>query len=275
MGDQGGDKRREGGGGRGGGRGGRGGAGRGKKGPPRGQATKRKTDVDFKDAHSTVSELAPPPVGRDIMAIPAKLRRIMELKNAVASGEKHNPNAYKRQRSEGSKASEKKKDKKRKLNDKENSKSSEGDEDKNDAAAAKKTKLSRAEEEIKMLNARFDRKAGVKPKSTGEKWKSYLNEKKKKKKRGKNSIEEGLPEMHKHEKIAFGEVVQAPPKLTFPQKAAKIKEKEKGNGDQTLLRERLRLQAIESYRQRKKWAERPGQKLPSLDNGVAVPDLLS
>ncbi|KAL3680754.1 hypothetical protein R1sor_023710 [Riccia sorocarpa] len=257
---------------RNGGRGG-GGAGRGKKGLPRGQATKRKTDVDFKDAHSTVSELAPPPVGKDIMAIPAKLRRIMELKNAVASGEKYNPNAYKRQRSEGSRASEKKKDKKRKLNDKENSKSSEGDEDKNDAAAAKKTKLSRAEEEIKMLNARFDRRQESSrrvPERNGKgEFICYLNEKKKKK-RGKNSIEEGLPEMHKDEKLAFGEVVQAPPKLTFPQKAAKIKEK-----DQTLLRERLRLQAIESYRQRKKWAERPGQKLPSLDLGVAVPDLPS
>ncbi|KAL2649211.1 hypothetical protein R1flu_017339 [Riccia fluitans] len=169
---------------------------------PEGQGTKRKTDVEFKDAYSIASELAPPPVGRDIMAVPAKLRRIMNLKSAVASGERYNPNAHKRQRNEVSKAA-KKNEKKMKLND-EKSKPSEG-ESKGDLPAAKKTKLSRAEEEMKMLNARLDRKSGVKPKSSGEKWK--------------------------------------------------------------------RLQAIESYRQRKKWAERPGQKLPSLDLAVAVPEL--
>ncbi|KAL2611387.1 hypothetical protein R1flu_023079 [Riccia fluitans] len=104
------------------------------------------------DAYSTASELAPPPVGRDIMAVPAKLRRIMNLKSAVASGQAARKN-----------------EKKMKLNE-EKSKPSEG-ESKGDLPAAKKTKLSRAEEEIKMLNARLDRKSGVKPKSSGEKWK--------------------------------------------------------------------------------------------------------
>ncbi|KAL2620187.1 hypothetical protein R1flu_000392 [Riccia fluitans] len=102
------------------------------------------------------------------MAVPAKLRRIMNLKSAVASGERYNPNAHKRQRNEDSKAA-KKKEKKMKLND-EKSKPSEG-ESKGDLPAAKKTKLSRAEEEIKMFNARLDRKSGVKPKSSGERWK--------------------------------------------------------------------------------------------------------
>ncbi|KAG6544540.1 hypothetical protein Mapa_013960 [Marchantia paleacea] len=229
----------------------------------------KKSETNFIPAYT--GELAPPPVARDIMAVPAKLRRIMNLRAVVASGEKYDPNAYKRKsKKDESKVS--KKDKKRKLSDEKPGSNGAQSKDEDGPPAAKKTKLSRAEEEMKMLNAKFDRKARVKPKSTGETWKSYLNEKKKKKK-GTKPTEEGVPAMNVHEKIEFGDVVQAPPKLTFPKKAAAIKEKERGDGDQSALHERLRMQAIESYRQRKNWSERPGQQLPKLDLAIAVPEL--
>ncbi|BBN12231.1 hypothetical protein MPTK1_5g18330 [Marchantia polymorpha subsp. ruderalis] len=266
-----GDEKRKGEGSRGGGgaakRGG--GGGGGGRGAAKGHRPK-KSETNFIPAYT--GELAPPPVARDIMAVPAKLRRIMNLRAVVASGEKYDPNAYKRKSKQDESKASKKKDKKRKLSDEKTGTNGAQSKDEDGTPAAKKSKLSRAEEELKRLNAKFDRKARVKPKSTGETWKSYLNEKKKKK-RGPKAAEEGLLAMNVHEKIEFGDVVQAPPKLTFPKKAAAIKEKERVDGDQSALHERLRMQAIESYRQRKNWSERPGQQLPNLDLAIAVPEL--
>ncbi|KHN29432.1 hypothetical protein glysoja_005156 [Glycine soja] len=71
-----------------------------------------------------------------------------------------------------------------------------------------------------------------------------------KKKKHKKSNEEKM-DFPGQEKIKFGDIVQAPPKLAVPPKAFK-------NASQ----ERLRLQAIEEYRSRKGWASRPGSHLP-------------
>ncbi|XWS32287.1 hypothetical protein CRYUN_Cryun23aG0146900 [Craigia yunnanensis] len=71
-----------------------------------------------------------------------------------------------------------------------------------------------------------------------------------KKKRHKNARTEENLDFPGRENIKFGDVVEAPPKLvTLPK------------GSKTLLdasKERLRLQAIEAYRNRKGWTSRPG-----------------
>ncbi|GLT84458.1 hypothetical protein SLE2022_026860 [Rubroshorea leprosula] len=54
------------------------------------------------------------------------------------------------------------------------------------------------------------------------------------------------------EQVKFGEVVEAPPKLVAVPKAFKMK------AAQDASKERLRLQAIEAYRNRKGWTSRPG-----------------
>ncbi|KAK6141010.1 hypothetical protein DH2020_023231 [Rehmannia glutinosa] len=83
-----------------------------------------------------------------------------------------------------------------------------------------------------------------------ERKKQLLEARKKKHKRPRSDDEMDFPG---REEIKFGEVVQAPPKLTVP-KAFKT--------TQDASQERLRLQAVDAYRKRKGWASRPGVKLP-------------
>ncbi|KAF7152457.1 hypothetical protein RHSIM_Rhsim01G0161500 [Rhododendron simsii] len=81
--------------------------------------------------------------------------------------------------------------------------------------------------------------------------KKRLEAKKNKRKKARPEENEGFP---RHEKIKFGEVVQAPPKLVAFPKASKA--------PQDASSERLRLKAVEAYRNRKGWASRPGKDLP-------------
>ncbi|XP_027338724.1 uncharacterized protein LOC113852609 [Abrus precatorius] len=84
-----------------------------------------------------------------------------------------------------------------------------------------------------------------------ERKKKYLEAKKKK---HKKSHEEEKLDFPGHEKIKFGDIVQAPPKLAVTPKAFK--------NAQDASQERLRLRAIEEYRSRKGWTSRPGSHLP-------------
>ncbi|RVX01089.1 hypothetical protein CK203_022720 [Vitis vinifera] len=82
----------------------------------------------------------------------------------------------------------------------------------------------------------------------------YLESRKKKHKKAKT--EENL-DFPRHEKIKFGEVVEAPPKLVAVPKALKALKTV-----QDASQERLRLQAVDAYRKRKGWVSRPGIHLP-------------
>ncbi|GKV12961.1 hypothetical protein SLEP1_g24043 [Rubroshorea leprosula] len=80
----------------------------------------------------------------------------------------------------------------------------------------------------------------------------YLEAKKKKHKKAKTEENMDFPG---REQVKFGEVVEAPPKLVAVPKiiiAFKMKTA------QDASKERLRLQAIEAYRNRKGWTSRPG-----------------
>ncbi|PIA49840.1 hypothetical protein AQUCO_01300526v1, partial [Aquilegia coerulea] len=92
-----------------------------------------------------------------------------------------------------------------------------------------------------------------------ERKKKYLEAKKMKHKKAK--VEEGT-EFPEREHIAFGDVVDAPPKLIALPKAFKKV--------QDASHERLRLQAVEAYRNRKGWISRPGISLPSIIPNVSV-----
>ncbi|CAN6562705.1 unnamed protein product [Malus baccata var. baccata] len=83
-----------------------------------------------------------------------------------------------------------------------------------------------------------------------ERKKKYLEAKKNKKKGGKPEENEGFPG---REEIRFGDVVQAPPKLVVPKALKYVQDASK---------ERVRVKAIEAYRQRKGWNARPGIQLP-------------
>ncbi|KAF5744330.1 hypothetical protein HS088_TW08G00933 [Tripterygium wilfordii] len=83
-----------------------------------------------------------------------------------------------------------------------------------------------------------------------ERKKKYFEEKKKKKKAETKDV----LDFPGRESIKFGEVVEAPPKLAVILKAFK--------SAQNASQERLRLKAIEAYRNRKGWSSRPGLHLP-------------
>lgn len=73
------------------------------------------------------------------------------------------------------------------------------------------------------------------------------------KKKNKKAKEENV-DFPGHEKIKFGDIVKAPPKLVaFPKGLKTV---------QDASQERLRLQAVDAYRNRKGWASRPGVQLP-------------
>lgn len=104
----------------------------------------------------------------------------------------------------------------------------------------------------------------------------YLEAKKNKKRKGKKEENIDFPG---REEIKFGDVVQAPPKLVVPKVAkyilydtVQIKVLQliinfpcfvkALKNVQDASKERVRVKAIEAYRQRKGWNARPGIQLP-------------
>ncbi|TYK24495.1 protein PXR1 [Cucumis melo var. makuwa] len=86
-----------------------------------------------------------------------------------------------------------------------------------------------------------------------ERRKKYQEAKKNKHKKAKT---EEVLDFPRHEKIKFGDVVEAPLKLLAVPKAFK--------SAQVASQERKRLQAINEYRNRKGWTSRPGIQIPSM-----------
>ncbi|KAB1218921.1 hypothetical protein CJ030_MR3G015163 [Morella rubra] len=87
----------------------------------------------------------------------------------------------------------------------------------------------------------------------------YLEGKKKKHKKVKTEADLDFPGC---EDIKFGEVIRAPPKLVAVPKAFK--------NTQDASQVRIRLQAIEAYRNRKGWDSRPGIQLPPATTSPAL-----
>ncbi|KAK1274330.1 hypothetical protein QJS04_geneDACA020647 [Acorus gramineus] len=137
--------------------------------------------------------------------------------------------------------------------------------------------------------------------------KRYLDARKKKNKKAKT---DDIPEFPQHEKIKFGEVVEAPPKLVIPKalntarnasherlRLHKIDANKQHKGraampgiphpvtgapsapgamktPQKASQERLRLQAIAAYRQRRGLPLRPGIQLPPVSETLSTPPIL-
>nr|ACU24238.1 unknown [Glycine max] len=217
---------------------------------------KRRREKNYRAAHGGYTGLPPPPDASKHDALPSKLRQIIsftqnptgaigfsndeknvgghaqnktalkdtgdvetvDVKQGISNGQLKAPQLLDRseeKRMESGGVDKKKKKRKR-----------------------KEVKDLRFEMEVDKTSSQLKRK---------ERKKKYFEAKKKK---HKKSNEEKM-DFPGQEKIKFGDIVQAPPKLAVPPKAFK-------NASQ----ERLRLQAIEEYRSRKGWASRPGSHLP-------------
>ncbi|XP_058104704.1 uncharacterized protein LOC131248440 [Magnolia sinica] len=233
----------------------------------------RRREKNYKAAHGDNSRLPPPPKPSDLDALPSKLRRIIDFKTPAPIGSLKFSTDTKHKRRNGDVAGDQKVNSKGKdacgsnaskfkeggNNDKMRAPNPEVDRDEiTNTNAHDKKKGKRKRKAVDDL--RFQ-KLGQDMSATGltkrERKKKYLEERKKKHKKAKTEILD-FPGC---EEIKFGEVVEAPPKLNFPKALKTI---------QGASHERLRIQAVEAYRNRKGWVSRPGVHLPP-----GTPTLLS
>ncbi|KAI5075721.1 hypothetical protein GOP47_0009797 [Adiantum capillus-veneris] len=223
---------------------------------------RRRRRANYLAAHDSHAILPAPPTVSDFVAVPSKLRRIITLKSAspyghLSKGRDHHPGT---RRAKGKQAQKQRSTKQKNAsNDRKQEETGNGrDICPSEASEPKQKKNRKWEDELQVLSEKF--KATPVHKGLNERKKRYLQEKKNRKKRVTPSdINESNPSLHKQEKISFGEIVEAPPKLSFPTKHT------------TAAVERLRQQAIETYRERRKWLTRPGShQPPPLANEAAM-----
>ncbi|XP_004492653.1 uncharacterized protein [Cicer arietinum] len=207
---------------------------------------RKRREKNYKAAHGGYTALPPPPKSSQLDALPFKLRQIIsftkhqndspglpkdkKLDDGHVKKDGHVTNVKQEDTSEQLKAPQ----------------HSDEELDRND-----KNKKKRKRKEVKDLRFAMEEDKTSTQLKRRERKKKYLESKKKK---HKKSQEDDNLEFPGQEKIKFGDIVQAPPKLSFIPKASKI--------SQDASHERLRLRAIEDYRSRKGWTSRPGNHRP-------------
>ncbi|XP_068649304.1 uncharacterized protein [Aristolochia californica] len=218
----------------------------------------RRREKNYLAAHGGNNTLPPPPKTSDLDAVPAKLRKLMEFKNpssklGLSDSVKISKDKTKLGKREGDSTVHRKKN----PDDDEvchvvaAEKIDESEDISNTKAnMKKKTKRKRKTMDDLRLQMMNKELAGSSSKRRERRTK-YSQEKKKKSKKVKT--DERVVDFPQHENIKFGEVVQGPPKLTFPKVTTTFRD---------ASHERLRLEAVEAYRNRKGWASRPGILLP-------------
>ncbi|KAJ4957145.1 hypothetical protein NE237_013928 [Protea cynaroides] len=225
----------------------------------------RRRKKNYLAAHGGYTRLPPPPNPEELDVLPSKLRKIIELTSSTIS----KPSAEKGSLKFSEGADRKKKQKKPSLEDDlsiNTPEFQEGSQDKK--VAAPKHKDNR--EEVVHTDIHDKRKAkrkrkqvhdlrfettmqdlGIVGSKKRDRKKKYLEERKNKLKKAKTEKNLDFPG---HEEIKFGEIVKAPPKLLAFPKGLKT--------TQSASHERLRLQAVDAYRNRKGWVSRPGINIP-------------
>ncbi|KAF8028240.1 hypothetical protein BT93_E0984 [Corymbia citriodora subsp. variegata] len=226
---------------------------------------RRRREKNYRAAHGGTSTLPPPPDPSQVDALPSKLRKLISF----ASSPQPPPPQDAAKDSKDSKTRKK---------------SELGDDKKHSGKGGLDSKATTSEvgggdghltthwngnDEISQKNAGKKRKRkgkkgqpedlrfqAVEESSTGsrrkERKKMYRESRKKKHKKANDKDDMDFPGQ---EKVKFGDIVEAPPKLAVIPKALKT--------PQNASQQRLRLQAIEAYRNRRGWASCPGSQLPS------------
>ncbi|OMO78628.1 hypothetical protein CCACVL1_14250 [Corchorus capsularis] len=216
---------------------------------------RRRREKNYRAAHGGPARLPPPPNPSQLEALPSKLRKIMSFTSDSLQGSEQ---VSKDQKAADAKTEKKKnravKETKLKAKEIKNGnddggvkKSQHSDNDEEAILNSKDGKKNRKRKRNQVTDLRFETTDQLGGSSKRKERKKKYFEAKKKKHKGKTEDNLDFPG---REKIKFGDVVEAPPKLVTVPKGAK-----------TLLdasKERLRLQAIEAYRNRKGWTSRPG-----------------
>ncbi|CAN6480325.1 unnamed protein product [Victoria cruziana] len=231
---------------------------------------KRRREKNYRAAHGGDTRLPPPPTVSQIDALPSKLKKLMQLRRAHDNPQ----NGFRKKDDPKRDTMKDEPDAKvpnKKLNGSNMNKcvlvesadhaiqispsptSTDGEADVKRKSGHDLNKGKRKRREV--VDLRFSNEAHDLASSSLSKRarrKMFLEERKKKHKRCKT---DHSLEVLEREEIKFGEVVEAPPKLTLP-KVPKA--------HSSASRERLRLQTIEAFRKQRKWESRPGNYLPTI-----------
>lgn len=222
---------------------------------------KRRREKNYRAAHGGYTGLPPAPDPSKLDALPSKLRQILSFTQPIQ--QQNGPAGLSKDLGKN-----KRKDDGHAQNDKGEvgtagvkqgvisgqlkapQHTDNGNEWRVQSSANDKKKKKRKRKEVKDLRFAMEEDMTNSKLKRRERKKKYLEAKKKK---HKTTHEEKL-DFPGQEKIKFGDIVQAPPKLAFNPKPFK--------NTQDASQERLRLRAIEEYRSRKGWTSRPGSHLP-------------
>lgn len=222
---------------------------------------KRRREKNYRAAHGGPSRLPPPPDHSKVDALPSKLRALMSLPATTFKGSAKDSIPKEAEAKRKSVDGDTEKGKRRpeqEISIVSNELTEDGevpaasqpsDSDEEIDRSSKKEKSKKKRKRKQVTDLRFQEEIlGIGSKRK-ERKKKYFEAKKNKNKKPKT--EEHL-EFAGREKVFFGDVVEAPPKLVAVPKAFKLKTAQHAS------KERLRLEAIEAYRNRKKWTSRPG-----------------
>ncbi|XP_021748275.1 H/ACA ribonucleoprotein complex subunit 4-like [Chenopodium quinoa] len=233
-----------------------------------GGKAKKRREKNYLAAHGGNNRLPPPPNTSSIDALPSKLRKILSFASSPVPANQGSAIDSKNTQKKSKKVDNalNKPHSKSEVDGK--SKGTKGEKVKKSTVPQEKVSTDANEEKNKKkrkrkqandlrFEAEMEKLDGVSTRK--QRKKEFLKAKKKKQKKGSS---EQILDLPKHDIVKFGEVAEAPPKLpTIP---AFRKAMSASN-------ERLRLQAIEAYRKRKGWTNRPGIHLPPVSTS---PDLL-
>ncbi|KAF5732973.1 hypothetical protein HS088_TW17G00507 [Tripterygium wilfordii] len=204
---------------------------------------RKRREKNYRAAHGGHTRLPPPPDPSQVDALPSKLRKIMSFAPRDGSAK----DAQEKRKRDGD---DHKKDSVKNVVNEEARRDDSDNEIARSNNANEKRNKKRKRKQVTDLRFGIAEELGSVSKRK-ERKKKYFEEKKKKKKKAETKDVLNFPG---HESIKFGEVVEAPPKLAVIPKAFK--------SAQNASQERLRLKAIEDYRNRKGWSSRPGLHLP-------------
>ncbi|KAK1430194.1 hypothetical protein QVD17_12760 [Tagetes erecta] len=209
---------------------------------------KKRREKNYKEAHGIGKNRLPPPPLRSSLVdvIPSKLRTLISYTSSADAQLNHNHNIT------SSAAAAAKRLTKEKPDPVSSNSKIEEDTHEIDNLAVEKKKKKRKRKQVDDL--RFVAELGALGSKRKERKKKRLEERKKKHKKAKKEDDLNFPG---REEVKFGEVVQAPPKLVNVPK--------RFGSSVNASQERIRLRAIEAYRDQKKWASRPGLHLPTTD----------
>ncbi|XP_031393709.1 pre-mRNA-splicing factor CWC22 homolog isoform X1 [Punica granatum] len=234
---------------------------------------KKRREKNYRSAHGGNTTLPPPPDFSKLDALPSKLRRLISFTSLSSSPLHGGPNSSNDNQRE-SKRRDTDPDKKSSLKDEPSSKSmtelgdhyerpisSEPTDEITEDVADKKNKRKRKRGQVEDLRFQSLVEESSRRKERRKKRQKEYKEAKKNKHQKANE-EENL-DFPRHEKVKFGDVVEAPPKLVAVPKGLKTHLDES--------KERIRLQAVEAYRNRKGWASRPGSHRPPLVDTLLQP----